>query len=87
MILENNIKQNLLNNNDQKGNHDYDNVNNHQTIQLCCYSRNNDNNIYYLYKLLIKQLKSRTFIVGYVHLLIHHVMVYYFLFYGHYVSI
>ena len=66
MILENNIKQNLLNNNDQKGNHDYDNVNNHQTIQLCCYGSINDNKIDNLYKLLIKQLKSRTFIVGYV---------------------
>lgn len=32
MILENNIKQNLLNNNDQKGSHDYDNVNNHAAM-------------------------------------------------------
>lgn len=66
MIVENNIKQNLLNNDDQKGNHNYDNVNNHQTIQLCCYGSYIDYKIYNLFKLLIKQLKSRTFIVGYV---------------------
>jgi predicted MFS family arabinose efflux permease len=65
MIGENNIKQNLLNNVDPKVNHNYNNVNNHQTIQLYCYSSNN-NKIDNLFKLLIKQLKSRTFIVGYV---------------------
>ena len=67
MIIENNIKQNLLSYDDQTVNHNYNNVNVNDNQKFQIY--NKCNNIYYnnLFKsIIIKQLKSRTFIAGYV---------------------